>query len=247
MNPKLQRRLKVGLGMLAAAICCSCAQDIQVELGDSGSGPAADLAAADVALGDLGDPGDSGGPSDAGSNAREDGGDDGGVAGGEGVDAGALACQVDPFERCEDPDEAARTNNRWADALPFYTTSVGCIQGDDFSPLDHSQSSVLCQTEPADYYRLTIVGCDTKTIIAEIRMRPLTECRQELYNFEVLSGGRVLECGDEQFGMECRMEGETQLILVRIEPARTVFSWQFGITSDLDDVRLDYELSIVVR
>ncbi len=236
MHPKLQ--------MLVVALCCSCAQDIQVELGDSGPGSDAssgvDLGeGADLGARDQSWPDASVG--DTGSTTRRDGGED------ASVDAGALACQVDPFERCEDPDEADRTNNRWVDALPFYTTSVGCIQGDDFSPLDHSQSSVLCQTEPADYYRLTIVGCDTRTIIAEIRMRPLTACHPQLYNFEVLHGGRVLECGDEQFSMECRMEEETQLMLVRIEPARTIFSWQFGITSDLEDVRLDYELSIVVR
>ena len=159
------------------------------------------------------------------------------------------ACFVDPFANCSDPAEQSRTNDSWADAASFHTTSVGCIRGDELTTLAGDQLGILCQTEPADYFALTVVPCDTRTLRMQVRLHPLTECPGAEYALALLFGGGLRACGDTFDGqrIECSEEGPDRIIRLLIPPGNTVQPWYFGVVSDHPDVRFEYALEASIQ
>lgn len=226
--------------LLASLLATGCAQKIVVNDDLDGSiGPPRDGGAIDAGVVDSGVPYDGG---DHDPN-RDGGPRDGGSV----RDGGTEACFVGPFDPCDDPDEAMNTNNEWSSASAIHTTSAGCQTGDDFVPLDASASSVLCNVEPADFYRLTIVPCDTRTMIATLRLTIHDTCPADRYNLAWFSGGGRLDCDDPQDGLMCSVENGELVMRRRVNPGNSVFSWQFAVESDFEDVRFDYTLRITLE
>ncbi len=206
--------------MLAALLVAGCAQKIVVnDGGDRDGGPGNTP------------------PSDSGTGA---GGEDAGS-----VDSGgSFSCFVDPFDPCDDPDEVNGTNNEWSSASAIHSSSAGCQTGDDFEPLDATASSLICNVEPADFYRLTIVPCDTRTMIATLRFTIHDACPSDRYNVAWFSGGGRLDCNDPQDGLTCTVEDGDIVMRRRVNPGNSILSWQFGVESDFEDVRFEYSLNI---
>lgn len=163
-------------------------------------------------------------------------------------DSGVLACTVDPFAVCNDTYETAQTNDSWTDASR-YSGSCGCIQGDDLTTLDGTQLGKICQTEVGDYHSLTIVPCDTRTLVLQVRLHMLTDCDPSKYELGLLHGGGVRDCGDLMDGepIVCSEDGADRIIQLRIPPDNSVQSWYFAVLSDEPDVQFDYELQVSVR
>ena len=102
--------------LLVAALSCSCAQEIAVDRRDAGVRDAGPTTTDSGRLDRDGGPDDE---RDAGFADPRDGGTrDGGTRDG-GI---TYACLVDPLSVCDDPDEAARTNNDWASASAWKYT-----------------------------------------------------------------------------------------------------------------------------
>lgn len=184
-----------------------------------------------------------------GSNPGQDGGQST-VDAGSAQDGGAReACFVDPFDPCSDPDEAARTNNEWSDASQFTTSSVGCRSGDELTPLAESRQGILCQSEPADYFNLILVPCDTRVLRMQVRLRPLTQCPDDRLALELRAGGGIKACGDTWDGelIECLREGPDRIMRLLINPDLSVQSWYFAVLSDFSDVRFEYDLEVSVQ
>lgn len=227
---------------LVGLLAIGCAQEILVNDRDAGplprdGGPAAVRDAGETVR-------------DAGQTARDAGanGRDGGVVA---RDAGprdggeTITCIVDPFDPCDDPDEAMRTNNEWSDASAFHTTSVGCQTGDEFEAFDGVQSSRMCQSEPADFYRLTVVPCDTITMRTEIRLS-VDMCPADRWSLAFFRGGGRQDCNDPNDGLTCTEEDGDQVIRFFVPPGNSILSWQVAVESDFQDVLFDYDLSISI-
>lgn len=229
--------------ILGALLLAGCPQTIVVEGRDGGETTQADAGFADSGVRDVGAQidGDDAGTRDAGS------GRDGGPGRDAGRDGGADTCFVDPFDACPDPDEAGGANNEWHTASAIHSSSAGCQTGDDFEPLDASARSVLCHVEPADFYRLTIVPCDTRTMIATLRLTVHDTCPDDRYHLAWFSGGGRLDCNDPQDGLTCTRDGEDLVIRRRVDPGNSLLSWQFAVESDFEDVRFEYTLNVTLE
>jgi len=231
-------RLLLLLGL--AWTCAACPQDIVTEL-DASVGSTDGSAGDSSAPGDRSLPpgGDGGSDADAGATADV----------GPQNDAGPAAeCFVSPFDVCSDPAEEMETNNSWPDAFRFNDNmSVGCVVDlDEIRPLDRTASGILCHTEPADYYSLTVVTCDSRTMLAEIRLHLRTDCPESRYDLIFLRGGRVIDCGSDP-NVECSTEGGDRIIRIRVPPDRVVASWQFAVQSESPDVVFQYDLSVTLQ
>lgn len=169
--------------------------------------------------------------------------------GGDPTDAGSAACFVDPFDVCDDPAEVGRTNNEWPDASRFTESSVGCLSGDDLTPLDGHQVGVICHTEPADYFNMTVIPCDTLTMRLQVRLHVGTDCPEDRLALEVRHGGGIIGCGDTFDGqtMECLRDGDDRIMRILIPPGLSVQSWYFAVLSDYPDVRFDYDLQVTLQ
>lgn len=240
----LDARRLFGPGVVALILLTACPQVVVVEdqdarPRDAGFRDGGIAGARDAGIVDAGRP-DSG--------ARDGGVDrDGGSDRDAGFvrDAGPDGCFVDPFAVCDDPEEAERRNDDWASASAFHTTSVGCLRGDEFTPFDLTRSSLVCQTDPADFYRLTVVPCDTRTLIAELRMRVLTACPADRSHLAFFSAGGRIDCSDSR--LTCSTVDGEEIIQLRVPPGNSILSWQIAVESDFEDVAFDYELQIILR
>lgn len=160
------------------------------------------------------------------------------------TDAGGPACFVDPFDPCPDPDEATRLNNDWSSATYFNGNhTIGCLTGDQFTGLDLARTTVLCPGEPADWYQLTLVECDTRTMFGEIRMTPHTMCPSDAWTLNLIGEGSD-PC--TQPHVECFDDGADRVMRIRLDaPSHAVvYSWYIGVVSAVQDVKLDYTLSV---
>jgi len=227
------------LPLFAALLVSACAQQVVV-YPDAGGGadaaPALDAARADT-----------GAPS---ADAGQVGDPDAGAGDAALADAGEGACYQDPFDTCDDPAEPADDrNDAWVDASRYHTTSVGCIQGDDLSPLMGSQPARMCPLDRADYYALTVVPCDTITMRMEVRLRMAEVCPAERYELALLYGGGLRACGEDFQGspIQCLEEGADRIIRVLLPPDNSVQSWYFAVLTSADDVRFDYTLEVSVQ
>lgn len=235
--------------LLLAAFLTACPQTIEVD--DGGLGRPDATSHEDAAA----QPDDSGSATtDAGEPSADAMTADAGVADGGGTtnpDAAAAdatpmspACIVSPFASCSDPDEAARSNDTWADSVFFAGNhTVGCLTSDEFTPLDHTVTTVLCSTEDADWYEVMLVGCDTLTMLAEIRLHPLTECDSADWDIQLMGEGQD-PCHSADGHVACSMDGADRVIQVRVEPRDVVFSWHIGVLARVPNVKLDYALSV---
>lgn len=158
------------------------------------------------------------------------------------IDAGLPACFVDPFARCDDPAEAADTDNEWHDAKYLTTNSIGCRTGDNLTALDTTVTGKICASDPADWMQLNMVCCDTRTLIVEIRLRALNMCDPAAYQLQ-LSG---YDCtGDPN--TRCRVENGEKIIETMIPPCSVVFGLYWAVEKLQPNVELDYELHFVLR
>lgn len=233
------RSALVSIALAAGAL--GCRQDIAV-LADAGRTRATDASAADVGGPPDGGSGDAGAPQDAGG-----GGDTGALADAT-VDAGSAdagACRGDPFAFCDDPEET-RPNNDWPDATRF-GGSVGCISGDDLTELDTTLDGRLCPSDPADFYGLTVVPCDTLTMLFEMRLRPRAACGEDAVDAVFFSGGGRVGCQSDRWMVQCSRDGEDRVVRIQVPPGRTVHSWQLAVESLVPDARVDYELILRLR
>lgn len=223
--------------MLLLALLAACARDISVEPSDGATtrdarsdpsdAPAEDAAAPDA------DPMDATAP-------------DLGHLDASAADTGPAqpACRVDRFLPCADADEDARRNDDWASATPFNDNrSVGCIRGDELTTLERTRTSTLCSNESADFYGLQFVHCDTRSVNAQIRLHPRTECDPADFSLGFRRGVSI-DCANPPAGVRCRTEGVDRIIEIVAPPDRTVSPWYFSVEKTRSDVRLEYSLTV---
>lgn len=160
----------------------------------------------------------------------------------ESLDAGN-GCAADPFNPCEDLNEPMNGNDDWSSGFRFHGTSVGCLSGDTFTGLDTRLDHVICPGEAADYFGLTVVPCDTRTMFMEFRFTPTAECSADVA-FEFLSGGGVVACDSGRYNIQCSQEGGVQVVRLELEPGNSILSFYFGIRRVADRVRVPYSVAL---
>lgn len=216
----------------------ACAQEIVVDARDAAPGDRTDGGAAVADSGSTGG-GDAGAADAAPADA---GGADAGGADAEAPDSGALACLADPFDPCDDPAEVDDTDNEWIDARYVNRQTVGCLNGDEFTPLDVTIDGKVCPNDPADWYQQLMVCCDTRTMIAEIRLKATTQCDPQAFALRL--SDRMCT-GDPN--TRCSEENGEQVIEALIPPCGVVFGWHFAVEKLRQDVELDYQLRFILR
>jgi hypothetical protein len=231
----VRRSVLLSLALGAAAL--GCRQDIAV-LEDAGRGRVVDAGMADVGGARDAGAADAGTTVDAGVGGAPDAAEDAGPA-----DAGA--CRGNPFAFCEDPAET-RPNNEWANATRF-GNSVGCISGDDLTELDTTLDGRLCPNDPADFYALTVVPCDTRTLLFEMRLRPSAACGEDAVDAVFFSGGGRVGCQSDRWMVQCSRDGEDRVVRVQVPPGRSVLSWQLAVEALVPDASVDYALILRMR
>ena len=155
---------------------------------------------------------------------------------------------------CTDPDEGTgmNGNNTWADAVFFDTNhTIGCASGggDTVTPFDHTHSGILCPGDPADYYLVTIICCDTRTMNAEIRLHPTTACDPSDFALVFYGDSGRVDCAnpDPDAGIACTNDMGDTVIRAQIPPCNVVFEWEFGIEAKNPNVSLDLSYDIRMR
>lgn len=184
---------------------------------------------------------DTGSPSDVG----DDGGDEGdGDAGGE-MDAMEPddTCVVDPFEvdACT-PDD----NDRFAER--FVEPTVGC-QDQGYVGLDETRTERFCSQEDADLYTVSIIECEERGQILEVRLTPLVSCSPELVNIEVSLGG--LRCSEQESSTDitCGWQADgSYLAQLVVAEGLSITSARIEIDTDpRTDIDFDYDLQVKLR
>lgn len=231
------------LGLLAG-----CAQDVVA--GDLDASAPRDAATRDAATttdAAAGDEDARSGDATAGDASTSDGGaaDAAALDGGTGRDAAApdasmgLACHVDRFSSCADADEAVRTNNDPGDSFHQNGFTVGCASDDDFVPGTLTLSSRVCHTEPADWFEVTYVPCDTLTMRARVTLTIDTPCDADAFELRVSNR----PCDNSSADVRCTRNGLVQTIEYLLPPGNSVGSIDFGVVRISEDVAADYHLT----
>ncbi len=153
-----------------------------------------------------------------------------------------LACHVDRFSSCADPDEAVRTNNTTGDS--FYQTgfTVGCATGDNFVPGNLRIDSRICHTEPADWFEVTYVPCSTLTMRVRVNLTLTTPCDADAIALQVSNR----PCDGSNPDVRCTQQGNQYTVEYLIPPGNSVGSIDFGVVRVSEDVAADYQLTYEV-
>lgn len=233
-------------GAVLCLLVAACAQDVVPRVTeDARVGGRADAVPSDSALDP--EPRDADTRSDARADAEpgpdalpgsDRGADDAGRADATAPDAStALACHVDRFSSCADPDEAARQNNSPSDSFYQNGFTVGCASSDNFVAGTLNISSRICHTEPADWFEVTFVPCDSLTMLVRVRLETITACESDAFELQVASR----RCGSA--GVRCTDNGAVKIVEFAIPPGNSVGFFDFGVVRVAEDVAADYRLT----
>lgn len=152
---------------------------------------------------------------------------------------GALACHVDRFSSCADPDEAVRTNNTPSDSFYQPMFSVGCASDDNFVPGLLRIDSRICHTEPADWFEVTYVPCDTVTMRVRVELILDTPCEADAFALQVSNR----PCDGSDPNVRCTQSGSRHTVEFLLPPSNSVGSIDFGVVRASEDVAADYQLT----
>lgn len=152
---------------------------------------------------------------------------------------GALACHVDRFSSCADPDEAVRTNNEPSDSFYQQSFSVGCASSDNFVPGLLRIDSRICHSEPADWFEVTYVPCETLTMRVRVDLIIDTPCEPGAFALQVSNR----PCDGSNPDVRCTQVGNTYSVEFLLPPSNSVGSIDFGVIRVSDDVAADYLLT----
>ncbi|MFO0724196.1 MAG: hypothetical protein U1E65_10465 [Myxococcota bacterium] len=157
-------------------------------------------------------------------------------------------CLRDPFAVCDDPDEAARSNEDYSSAFHLRPENAGCPIGDTLVPLDITRSSRICPAESADWYEIGLVGCPNRTFIVEAIVDFTPSCADEDFSLatENYPGTLLADtCSDPK--VQCVVGPGHRSISFVIEPMNFSYNMQFGLVSANHRIGFDYTLRVVVR
>jgi len=157
-------------------------------------------------------------------------------------------CIVDPFAVCVDNDESARSNDVRTDAFPLQSTTAGCPAADNFVGADLARAGVMCALEPADWYLINLVGCDTRTYVLDAIVDFTPACFAEDFNLAVVGypGGLPADpCTDPRVQCETSL-GHRRMQLL-IEPNNSSFFVYFGLEKVGANLGFSYDFRVIVR
>lgn len=157
-------------------------------------------------------------------------------------------CIVDPFAVCVDNDESARSNDVRTDAFPLQASTAGCPSADNFVGADLARAGVMCALEPADWYLINLVGCDTRTFVLEAIVDFTPACFAEDLNLTVVGypGGLPADpCTDPR--VQCETSLGRRRMQLLIEPNSSSFFMYFGIEKVGANLGFGYDFRVIVR
>jgi hypothetical protein len=173
-------------------------------------------------------------------------GDSGGPDEGEDV-PGARACVVDkPTTRCEDP-ETKINNDSMSGVRLNEGRNSGCPTADNLVTVDEVYSGVLCHSEPADWFRLGLVHCNTRTFYVKVSLTPTEACDEDMFHLVV----EHYPCEEDRVYCDVAPDG-TKIVTIEFTapPHPVVFGINVGVLPgrvDLGDTRLGIQYGYDLR
>lgn len=162
------------------------------------------------------------------------------------------ACLADPFESTCD-DDSAEPNDEWRDAETIVGSRAGCpTAADRLVDFDVTLSPTLCAHDRGDWFKWTVVACETRSFIVEMTFTPQQACDPAIYDILIRGTRSEPDCDHPDWNCEALDDGGFRIsYLVDPSSADVLQQHYLGVVPaevDLNDSpEFDYELRVRIR